>query len=281
MIANLEPGLHNLSAEVYHADPCVKPSLSSSIANVLLQQSPLHGWLQHPRLNPAFAREVGTDFDRGAAAHAYVLENRDDVITVIDAKDWRTTAAKQARDDARAAGLMPILTHQFAGIKTMKERFMAYISKTELRGIFDDGDAEQSLFWTEGLNWCRARPDLLSADRKIIVDYKTTESAQPEIFARQISRMGYDLQAEFYLRGMNAIGHNPTFIFAVQEVHEPFACSLISLSNAYREVGRLKVERALKIWDRCIFENRWPGYDTQVLYVEPSSWQLIDAEMGI
>ena len=50
MIANLEPGIHNLSAEVYHADPCVKPSLSSSIANVLLQQSPLHAWMaQNPQ----------------------------------------------------------------------------------------------------------------------------------------------------------------------------------------------------------------------------------------
>src|SRR5271168_4290943 len=177
MIANLQPGLHSLSMDVYQSDPCPAPSLSSGIANILLTQSPAHAWLAHPRLNPVFTRETDAAFDRGSAAHAYVLENREDTIVVIDAVDWRTKLAKEARDEARAAGKQPVLAHQMVAVRTMKERLMNYISGTELLDVFESGTPEQSLFWTEGDTWCRARPDLLSADRKICVDYKTTESA--------------------------------------------------------------------------------------------------------
>ena len=41
-------GIYTLSAEAYHADPCPEPSLSASIANVLLQRSPAHARIQHP-----------------------------------------------------------------------------------------------------------------------------------------------------------------------------------------------------------------------------------------
>jgi hypothetical protein len=244
----------------------------------LLQQSPLHAWLAHPRLNPNHQRETDAAFDRGAAAHAYVLENREDTIVVVDAPDWRTKLAKEARDEARAAGKQPLLTHQLVGVKTMKERLMNYISGTELRDVFESGTPEQSLFWEEGDTWCRARPDLISADRKICVDYKTTESANPDDFGRQIGRMNYDLQAEWYTRGLAAVGESVTFVFVVQEVHEPYACSLVALSNAYREVGAFKAERALNIWRKCVEEDRWPAYPQHIAYAEPTTWQLTEIE---
>jgi hypothetical protein len=54
-----------------------------------------------------------------------------------------------------------------------------FISTTELAGIFELGEAEQSILWQEDNAWCRCRPDLLSSDRRIVVDYKTTENAEP------------------------------------------------------------------------------------------------------
>jgi hypothetical protein len=303
MIANLEPGLISLPMEVYQADPCPSPSLSSGIANILLTQSAAHAWLAHPRLNPFYEREFDSRFDLGSGMHALLLERDYSKIVWVNAKDWRTSEAKRIRDEAQAEGKMPILGHYQPAMEKAVEVARAYIDGTELKGIFDNGIAEQSLFWTEGDIWCRARPDLISADRRIIMDYKTCESAAPDVFGRQIGRMGYDLQAEFYLRGMEhccplhrpgevivieapagivgafGIGrYTATFVFLVQEISPPYACSLISLSNAYREVGRLKVERALKIWDRCTSENSWPVYDTQILYIEPSSWQMAELE---
>lgn len=303
MIANLEPGIHNLSAEVYHADPCVKPSLSSSIANVLLQQSPLHAWMAHPRLNPNFTRESDSRFDLGSAAHTMLLERDESKVVIVEADDWRTKAAREARDQAQANGQYAILARQYADVQKMVQAAHSYIQTTELRGLLDTGTPEQSLVWQEGDVWCRARPDLLSADRRVCLDYKTSDSAHPEVFGRQIGRLGYDLQAEHYLRALEhccplhkpgevivvkdpggfkgalAIGYlSATFVFLVQEISPPYACSLISLSNAYRAVGESKLQRAYKIWSECLATNRWPAYPANICYTEPTSYQLADLD---
>src|ERR1700677_1036911 len=95
---HLEQGIFNLSAEAYHADPCPTASLSSSIAGILLDQSPSHAWLAHPRLNPNYVREsADSRFDLGSAAHMMLLEQREDRIVRVSADDWRTKAAKEAR----------------------------------------------------------------------------------------------------------------------------------------------------------------------------------------
>ena len=102
-----EPGVYAIAAEEYHQDPCPAPSLSASIANILLTQSPQHAWCAHPKLNPHYQREERETLDLGTAAHAYLLQGSTD-FEVIAAPDWRTTAAKKAREAARATGKVPI-----------------------------------------------------------------------------------------------------------------------------------------------------------------------------
>ena len=71
---HLPPGLHfGLPDHVYHADPSPRPSLSSTLARVILDQSPLHAWTRHPRLNPFYESEDRKTFDIGRAAHRAVL----------------------------------------------------------------------------------------------------------------------------------------------------------------------------------------------------------------
>ena len=96
-----KPGVHLLSMESYQRDPCPSPSLSSHIAHRLITQSPLHAWYAHPRLNPRYVEEDSTAFDLGSCAHALLLEGEDS-IAVIEADDWRTKVAKEARAKARS-----------------------------------------------------------------------------------------------------------------------------------------------------------------------------------
>jgi hypothetical protein len=103
----MNPGIYNLTAENYHADPAPVASLSSSIANILIDQSPLHAYLAHPRLNLRYQREEDSRFDLGSAAHMMLLERREDKIVRVQAKDWRTNAAKDARAAAQATGSTP------------------------------------------------------------------------------------------------------------------------------------------------------------------------------
>lgn len=275
----MQPGLYNLTRDNYHADPCPTPSLSSSIAQIILEQSPLHALLAHPRLNANFQPEESSKFDLGSAAHLMLLERREDAIVRVQADDWRTKAAKDARVAAQANGQFAVLERQFGDIVKMCNAAQDFLVTTELGDILATGDAEQSALWQEGEYWYRARPDLLSTDRKIILDYKSTSSAAPDFIAKQIGRMGYDMQAEFYSRGVEKLtGIAPTFVFLFQEVTAPYACSLISLSNTYREVGKLKVQRAMALWEKSLSTGSWGAYSSKILYCEPKPWDAAQLE---
>lgn len=110
----LHPGVYfDMAEDVYHSDPCERPSLSSSIGKVLLAQSPRHAWTAHPRLSPKFETGNARKFDLGKAVHAIGLEDKPERIAIIPHADYRTNAAKAARDDALAAGLMPLKTDEY------------------------------------------------------------------------------------------------------------------------------------------------------------------------
>jgi hypothetical protein len=287
----MEQGIYNLPADQYHADPAPTASLSSSIAKILLDQSPRHAWMAHSRLNPAYTREEDSRFDLGSAAHMMLLERRTDKIVVVNANDWRTKAAKEERDAARAAGCYPILARHYDDVSNMVAAAIVFLQRTELGDILDTGDTERTVLWQESPHpgllrhvpsdiWCRCRPDLMSADRRIILDYKSTASAAPDDFAKQIGRMGYDLQAEFYTRGLEAItGREDTvFVFLAQEITAPYGCSLVALSAAYRAVGLAKANEAIKRWRTCVLANSFPGYSPRISYAEPKPWDLAQAE---
>jgi hypothetical protein len=270
------------TADQYHADPAPTASLSSSIANILLTESPKHAWLAHPRLNPKYVRETDSRFDLGSAAHMMLLERRSDAIVRVAADDWRTKAAKEARDAAQAEGKYAVLERQYDDIVAMCTVAREFVAASELGDILVTGEPEQTLIWQEGVTHFRCRPDMLSQDRRVVLDYKSTGSASPEAFSKQIGRMNYDLQAEFYVRGIEAAtGIAPVFVFLAQEITPPYACSLTSLSNAYRAIGQAKVQHARSIWERCMRDNDWPAYDNQIHYVEPPPWQLNELERDL
>ena len=275
----MTPGIHEMPAAEYHADPCPTPSLSNSLAKILMNKSPLHAWCAHPKLNPEYRHFDDDKFDIGTAAHAMLLEGDNTKICVVDAQDWRTKAAQTARDEARSNGLTPILAKHDAAIKRMVTAAKSFIDTTEYEGIFQDGKPEQVVTWQEDDIWLRSMLDWLTTDRAVILDYKTTEDAAPEVFSRQIARMGYDMQAAFYTRGLMALGlPEPKFIFLAQETSYPHSCSLHTLTPALMEIANAKVDAAIALWGQCMKSGKWPAYTTRLCWAEPQAWQLAEHE---
>lgn len=277
------PGIYEVSSDAYHADCAPMPSLSSSVASILLNQSPWHAWLAHAKLNPNYQPDFDSRFDLGSAAHALLLENDGTKICVIEAADFRTKDAKAKRDEARANGLHPVLAKHNFILTKMVNAAREFIETTELKGVFNVGHPEQTIVWQEADVWCRARLDWLTNDGGLILEYKSTESAQPDQFIRQIGRMGYAEQAEFYRRGLKAINAvaDANHVILAQEISAPFACSLVSLDNAYREVAQRRIEEAIAIWRRCMKAGSWPGYDPRIHYAAPSAWQVAEVEAAL
>lgn len=269
-----KPGIYDISAAEYHADPAPAPSLSSSIARELLSRSPRHARFAHPRLNPAATPEEADRFEIGTAAHALLLEG-DASCVIVDAKDWRTNDAKAARQAAREVGKIALLAHQWANVQAM-----VAAAQDQLAAHQDPprpltfGKPEQTLVWQEGETWCRARLDWLHDHGGHVEDFKTTDgTANPDAWTRgPLYNMGYDVQAAFYLRGLRAIGIEGTFRFVVQEVYPPYALSVIGLAPASLDLAERKVEWAIKAWTQCLKGDRWPGYPTRTCWADLPPW---------
>ena len=273
-----EPGVYTMLAEDYHADPCPVASLSSGVARILVSQSPRHAWIAHPRLNPAHVSEERQAFDLGSASHALLLEGADRT-EVINAPDYRTKAAQEARAAARRAGKHPVLRAQYHAVCTMAGIAQEAITGcTDLAGMtLADGDPERVLVWREGDAWCRARPDWISRDLRVQISYKTTAtSANPTEFARQIEKMGYDLQDAFYLRGARANGapNDAITLTLVQENAPPYACAWLGLDPVYMAMANGKASRAIELWQECTKRDRWPGYPERIHWITPPAYVL-------
>lgn len=274
----MTPGIYSdVPLDAYVADKLTPaPSLSSGLAHTLITRSPLHGWTEHCRLNPAYCAVERGIFDLGTAAHEALLQGLDRC-AVIQADDWRTNAAKEAREAARSAGKIPMLTKHYAPLETMVETAKAFLMRTELAGLFEAGEPEATIIWNEGPIWLRARPDYLSHDRTVMLHYKTCSgSAQPEAFIRgPLVSMGYDMAAAFYDRGLAEVsGGMPKSVFLAQETSPPYSCSLIALAPAMADIASSKVARAIDLWARCMKSGNWPAYPTRIAYAEPTAWML-------
>lgn len=285
--------LADVPMEQYVRDtmPGGKPSLSSHVAHLLLSRSPLHAWTAHPPLNPAWEMANDSRFDLGSAAHAVLLEGKGDLIAVCDFADWRMKAARAARDDARAAGKLPLLADQALAVAQMAaEARKAYERCPDLDGYgIADLLAERTVIWQDGAAWLRCRPDWISSDGRLIVSYKTTNaSAEPDAFTRTLIGSGYDLQAAFELSGVKNVlmdiavtgsspdaldDITPKYVWLVQETTPPYACSLLGLSPDLADLAASKYRAAVKAWTECVSTGRWPGYPDRICWVEPPPWE--------
>jgi hypothetical protein len=192
----MSPGFHeNVPADVYHADPAPRPSLSASLINVLLTESPRKAWHCHPKLNPDFREEHDSKFDLGTCAHAVLLENDASKIVIVQADDWRTKAAKEQRDLARAAGKTPLLERHYDDVRKMVDIALAFIEESEIAEFWHAGKSEVTGVSLEPSGvWLRCRFDRIAAGHRVIIDYKTTVDASPDPFSRLLVRMGYHIQ---------------------------------------------------------------------------------------
>jgi PDDEXK-like uncharacterized protein DUF3799 len=280
----LTEGIHaNVPIAEYVRDPAPEPSFSTRSACALLEQCPARAWFEHPRLNPEWAPDDATkETDIGSIAHDLFLEGTRSRLVVVEADDWRTKAAREQRDLARASGNIPILARKVAEIDAMVRAADKAMYECEIDlGARSAFDAERTLVWHSSGVWIRSRPDLLAKDNTIVVEYKTTGTiAEPNAFTNQIVSMGYDLQAALIRAGMFKLkGVTPDVVFMVQETEPPYLCSFVGLDPDFAEMCDRKLEVAVQRWQQCITSNKWPGYPRRVAWVNPPGWARAQAEM--
>src|SRR5437763_5761385 len=250
--------ISGMPAVDYHATR----ALSASGAWLLAEECAAKFLWRSPG-NPRYVPEPKTDFDIGVAAQLAVLEpeRQADSIVLIEAGDYRTTKAREARDAARAAGLVPLLPYQVDIVRAIAGSIRAHPIASE---AFAGGEAEVTLIWPDcdtGIP-CKARPDYLPTHARWMVDLKTAASANPRSWRDQAYRLGYHARAAWYLDGAEAVlGQMPEeYWFVIVEKEPPYLVSVVSFDADALAWGRIANRNACERFAVSAAANDWPGY---------------------
>lgn len=289
----LQPGLHfDIPEDAYHADPAEQPSLSSSVAKILIEQSPRHAWHAHPRLGAGKDEgDKSRAMEIGSVTHKLLLQRGAEVVP-LDHEDYRSKAAKEAREAAYAAGKQPILR---ADLKTAADTVAAVSDQLgkvdDCQGFGVHGAAEVVGVWQDEtgpygrlmMDWFEDR-----GDSAIIFDLKTSsQSVAPHAIARTILSMGYDTSAGHYERGLihlrPELAGRIKFRWIFVETQPPHLITVAELDNVGLAIGRKKAAAAFNIWSACLRTGNWPGYPSRIVVPTYPNWaetQWLERELA-
>lgn len=268
-----EPGRYEISAAEYHGDPVPTGSLSSSGARRLLPPS-CPALFRHEREH---GQEHRAEFDIGTAAHKLVL-GAGPAITEVKARDWRTKAAQEARDEAYATGAVPLLSVDYDRVTGMAAALTRHDIAMALLNP-DHGQPEQAIFWQDEQTgiWRRALIDWLpdlGTGRPIVVDYKTTISAEKDSIRKSVARYGYHQQGPWYLDACASIGYPPdtAFVFIFQEKTAPYLITVVELDDEALTIGGILNFQALSVYRQCVDTDVWPSYSSDIELIQLPRW---------
>ena len=261
--------IENLPARDYHADPCERPSLSSSIATEMLIHSPRHAWRLHPKLGKRTRKSTNSQ-KLGTVTHALLL-GQEHLLERIEAKEYRSNADKTLRDDAAARGKIPVKAHEYDEALEHAARIDNALRR-EHGIVLGSMKRELTAIWSEHTDvpgqapadvLCRARLDAF--DGATIYDIKTAADASYNKLVRSTLSFGYNVQMAAYVSAVEHIepsrAGRVTFVLLVIE-NETDEVVPVELDGTFRELGRQRWQEAVNAWHTCLSSGRWPGYAT-------------------
>lgn len=141
------------------------------------------------------------------------------------------------------------------------------------------GECEYTVVWHDDEHDVdrRCRFDKVIPDRKLIVDYKTTEKdASPEECVRVTcdKRFRYHAQMEFYRDGSQELyGERFEFVFIFQSKNWPYRVEAIHLDERFSRIGQSEVRRGLARYAACLKSGVWlPETHGQLIDVSPPAY---------
>ncbi len=205
-------------------------------------------------------------------------------VVCINADNYRTKAAQEARDAAIAMGQVPIIAAKHDLMLAAAERLRANCA---VYGYEFNGESEVAIeWWARGLKRpviCRSRIDHLFINEGVAYDIKKTRDANPRYLQRNFVELGYDIQYAAYTRAIAALKPElegrTDLIFLFMEMSPPYSVVPARPDGALREIGASRWSRAVHLWERCFEDRKWPGYCDSLVTLEATPW-VIEQELG-
>lgn len=251
-----------MTNQEYHADT----SRISKSGLDLIARSPLHYWAKY--LDPNRQPETSTPtLIFGSAWHSAIFEPNDFERHYIAGPDLdrRTSDGKAAwQNFLDSVGARTVLKRdEYETCLRMRDSAFKH---SGVAFLLKAGIAERTVCFTEPETQapCKCRPDFLS-ETGWVVDGKTTEDASPSGFGRSALGYRYDVQAAFYMDGLEHGGYRRPqgFAFIAQEKKPPYAVAIYYTEQDVLDLGKMKYMNDLRTYMRCRATGVWPGYEIQ------------------
>lgn len=281
-----EPGVYeDIGTNEYFAEPCPEPALTNSGVKTLLTASPQEFAYAHPALGPGEEALTLAQVRLGDVGHQLTL-GKGRGYRVCDADDWRTKAAQAFKEEALAEGFTPVTRKEFAKAQAIAQVMQLKIRQT--LGYLGDANADYGtevvIAWQEetsyGKVWCRAMLDVFCPALTAVVDPKFSKMLMDGAFEQHASKLGWDMQATWYKRGLDALFPEQAgrwrFIDTVVRPVAPYASRSREACEATEYSCTLEINRAIELFGKCLHNKDWPGYPDQIEPWTAKSWTLAE-----
>lgn len=224
------------------------------------------------KMIPTPAMEMGTalhalSLDGEEAFNGAYVKKPDDIkLTTKEGKEWK---ASIGRKKVLSTGGKDDAWNSVQGMAKSLER-LAWFDPSQQDYIKHN---EVSIYWEDRGVSCKARLDRVLVEEGIVLDLKTTDSVDPELFTKKVVSLGYDFQAGFYTRAAMAAFNKPfRFIFVAVERKAPFTVDLFEVTPDMMHEGFYKVEKALDLYAECQESGEWPNREPVIRQLDYPSW---------
>lgn len=279
------PGFYRMPAAAYHADCAPQPSLSRSIAVTILEKTPLHAWMAHPRLGGGDEDQRKRKLDVGSVAHELMIGQGRGIHVITAAnkagdpvENYQTKAAQEERDEALEGGLTPVLQCDLARADKMVDAVRSRLAKISgAEGAFQDGIGEAVAIWRDPVGvFGRCMFDWWGPTEYDLWDLKTTAGGLSDREIANRIAEGLDVQAAWYTRGLSILRPDligrATFNFVFVEDKPPHEVRVVRLTGEQRHLGDRRAVTAAVWFAECLRRDDWPGYAPKISSVESPPW---------
>jgi len=243
----------------------------SSLKKILESPAHFRAALQN-RFLPTPAMEMGTALHclkldgREAFKKQYVMKPEGLSLSTKEGKAWKAQVGKRkvlgcgGKDDPWGSVLG--MANSLDRLKWFDDDQPDYIKNNEV-----------SIYWDWHNIKCKARLDRVLIDEGIVLDLKTTDCVEPDIFAKKVVSLGYDFQAAFYARAAEIAYKKPfKFIFVAVERKAPYTVDLFEVDDRMMREGLAKSDAAVKIYSACSELGKWPNKEPQLRSLSYPGW---------
>lgn len=223
-----------------------------------MKRTPAHYkyFLEHPQ-------EDTSAMKTGRAVHSMILTPElyaAEFAVLPEGIDRRTKAGKEQYESfiQDNAGKEILTASEAATIESLAS---AVLNCPEAAELLKGTEREKPFFWHDDNGiLCKCRMDAVTTGR--IVDIKTAQDAETDVFIREAMKYGYHVQAAHYIDAYykTISSKTPEWYFIVIEKAEPYCVNVLKADIGFLDYGFVIRDELIRKLIECEKENIFPGY---------------------